>query len=72
MVTKEFTHIGIEKKTQRQIALLATVRGGRIYQMVGAWAEEAWKQAKAEGLVMDAMIKNAADKSTTIKKGVKA
>lgn len=51
-----FTHIGIKKTDKRKIAILAKVRGGNIYEMVGAWADEAWNKAKAEGKVTDAMI----------------
>ncbi|MBI5951863.1 MAG: hypothetical protein HY865_09415 [Chloroflexi bacterium] len=51
-----FTHIGVKKVDKRKIAILAKVQGGNIYEMVGAWADEAWNKAKAEGVVSDAMI----------------
>jgi hypothetical protein len=51
-----FTHIGVEKTTQRKITLLAKVRGRNIYEMVGEWADEAWEIARATGLVTDAIL----------------
>jgi hypothetical protein len=57
----EFTHVGIRKKTQKQIALLAKVFSSpgnkvNIYDLVGQWAEEAWKKAVKKGVVTDAML----------------
>lgn len=52
----KFTHIGIEKPTQKQIAILARVRGVTIYELVAGWANEAWGHAEQDGLVTDAML----------------
>ena len=52
----KFTHVGIEKATQRKIALLVAVRGGNIYKMVGDWADKALLQAEKDGLVTKKMI----------------
>ena len=51
-----FTHIGVKKTDRRKIAILAKVQGGNIYEMVGAWADDAWNKAKKKGLVSDAMV----------------
>ncbi len=52
----KFTHIAIERLTQRKISLLATVLDQTIYELVAEWAEEKWKLAKQAGLVKDAML----------------
>lgn len=52
----KFTHIAVEKPAQKQIAILARVRGVTIYELVAGWANEAWGQAEQEGLVTDAML----------------
>lgn len=52
----KFTHVGVEVKTQKQIAILASVIGPSIYGLVGAWAEAAWQIAKDAGMVTDAML----------------
>ena len=67
----EFAHLRVAPETHRKVVLLAAVRGGNIYKMVGDWADEAWAQALKTGLVNNAMI-GQADKSATTKKGVKA
>lgn len=54
--TTKYTHIGVEKPTRKIIALLATVRGSKIKSLVGEWADEAWAEARKEGLVTDAML----------------
>lgn len=53
----KFTHVAIEKPTQKKIALLAKVKGGTIYEMVGEWADLYWDQAREAGVVTDAMLK---------------
>ena len=55
---KKFTHVGVEIKTQKQIAILASVIGPNIYGLVGAWADAAWQIAKDAGLVTDAMLEH--------------
>lgn len=52
----EYTHVGIKKRAQRQIAILAQVKGIRIYAFVDLLAEAAWQDALQAGLVTDAMI----------------
>jgi len=52
----KFTHIGIERKTQRQIAILAKIHGVTIYDLVGTWTDDAWEKARRAGLVTDAML----------------
>lgn len=56
--TNEFTHIGVKKGTQRKVALLAKVANGgmNIYDLVDAWANDAWEEAKQAGVVNDAML----------------
>ncbi len=58
--TTKYTHVGILKRTQKQIALLAKVANGGqgvdIYKLVESWAEAAWAEAKEAGLVTDEMI----------------
>lgn len=53
----KFTHVAISKPTQKKIALLAKIKGGTIYEMVGEWAELYWAQAREAGFVTDAMLK---------------
>jgi len=62
----KFTHVGIEKPTQKRIALLARVRGKAIYMMVADWAMEDWKKAKAEGLVTDTMLAHVVGKDEIV------
>jgi hypothetical protein len=52
----EFTHVGIRKKTQKQIALLAKIAGVRIYELVEAWAAKEWEKAVKKEVVTDAML----------------
>jgi len=52
----KFTHVGVEVKTQKQIAILAKVHGCNIYDLVSIWTEASWNQAKVAGLVTDAML----------------
>lgn len=52
----QFTHIGVTRSTQKQIAILAKVHGEDMYKLTGAWAEAAWQIAKDAGLVTDAML----------------
>lgn len=55
-----FTHIGVKKLTQKKISLLAQVANGgqrmHIYDLVDAWADGAWEEAKQAGVVTDAML----------------
>lgn len=60
--TSKYTHIGIEKPVKRKIAILASVKGGQIKSIVGEWAEKAWQEALANGLVTEAMLNAAAKK----------
>ena len=50
------THVAVLPRTQKQLSILSKVRGPFIYELVGAWADEAWEKAKKDGLVTDAMI----------------
>ena len=63
----KFTHIGIEKQTQRKISILAKALETNIYSMVGFWADHEWNTALKAGLVTDAMLGKPAEKSTKIK-----
>lgn len=54
-VTK-FTHIAVEKITQRKIAILAPVLGRRIYDLVREWADDAWEELFQAGKVDDALL----------------
>jgi len=54
--TNKFTHIGVEKSTQRKVSLLAKVHGCDMYDLVAIWADASWNQAKVAGLVTDAML----------------
>lgn len=58
-VTNKFTHIGVKEETQRMISILAKVSNGgqRMYDLVDAWAKDAWEEAKLAGVVTDAMLK---------------
>ena len=53
---KQFTHIGVEKPTQRKIALLAKALDTNIYSLVEYWADLEWKSALKAGLVTEAML----------------
>ena len=53
---KQFVNIGVEPRTRRMISILANVHDENIYDVVGHWAEQAWEEAKAKGLVTDAML----------------
>jgi hypothetical protein len=53
---KKYTHVGVEIKTQKQIAILSKVHGCNIYDLVANWTEASWNQAKVAGLVTDAML----------------
>lgn len=58
----KFTHIGVLTDTQKMISILSRIanggRGVKIYNMVDAWAKDAWEEAKAAGVVTDAMLKS--------------
>jgi len=51
-----WTHIGILKKTKKQITMLAEIQGKKIYEMIGLWADHAWGKAKADGIVKDELL----------------
>jgi len=53
---KKFTHIAIEKVTQRKISILANVLDERIYELVACWAEKDWQRALEAGLVTESML----------------
>lgn len=56
----KFTHIGVKEDTQKMISILAKVANGgqrmNIYDLVDAWAKDAWEDAKLAGVVTDAML----------------
>ncbi len=52
----KFTHIAIERATQRKIAILATLKDQKIYEMIAGWTDEQWKAAKQAGLVKESML----------------
>ena len=58
--TSKYTHVGVLKRTQKQIAILSNVANGgegvEMYKLVDAWAQTAWQEAKDAGLVNDAML----------------
>ncbi len=58
MTDKKFTHIGVETRTQKQIAILARIQPAptSMYELVAAWTADAWEDAKLAGLVTDAML----------------
>lgn len=59
----ETTHIGVLKVTQKKVAILTKVisaqQAGKVTmaEVVDNWASIAWEQAKNQGLVTDAMLK---------------
>ena len=54
---KPYTHIGVKFETQRKVAILSKVLDGtNMYSLVEFWADKEWADAKAAGLVTDAMI----------------
>jgi hypothetical protein len=56
----KYTHVGVLKSTHKKIAILKTVANGGqgvdMYQMIDAWANQAWEEAREAGLVTDAML----------------
>lgn len=56
----KLTHVAISRPTQKKIALLAKIKGGTIYAMVGEWADLYWDQAREAGVVTDAMLESQA------------
>jgi hypothetical protein len=56
MDEEKFTHIGVKRRTQRQVAFLAKVHDVDIYSLVGSWADDAWQDALQAGLVTDKML----------------
>ena len=56
----KFTHIGVKKTTQRKVSILAKVLDNtEIYSLVEFWANQEWENARAGGLVTDAMVTHA-------------
>ncbi|RPI95403.1 MAG: hypothetical protein EHM40_03375 [Chloroflexi bacterium] len=53
---RDFTHIGLKKRTKKQIAILAKVIGRKQFALIAMWTDDAWKQAREAGLVTDAML----------------
>lgn len=56
----KFTHIAVEKPTQRKIALLAKSLDVSIYSLVEYMADLEWKNALKRGVVTDAMLQPSA------------
>ena len=56
MAETQKTHIAVLLRTQKQVAILSSVIGPHIYELVGAWVDKAWEDAKKQGLVTDAML----------------
>ncbi len=52
------THVGVETRTQKMIAILARVQPSKttMRDLVRDWADDAWQDAKQAGLVTDAML----------------
>ena len=57
MPEDKFTHLAVEKQTQRKVSMLAKAMDVSIYSLVEYWASAEWKEAKKAGLVTDAMLK---------------
>lgn len=59
----ETTHIGVLKVTQKKVSILTKVISAQqadkvtMAEVVDNWASIAWEQAKNQGLVSDAMLK---------------
>jgi hypothetical protein len=56
MAEDKFTHLAVEKPTQRKVALLAKAMDVSIYSLVEYWADAEWRSALKAGLVTDAML----------------
>lgn len=56
MAKRKFTQISVLPATQKKLTFLKPATGLDMYEMVEAWADTAWEQAKEKGLVTDAMI----------------
>ena len=69
---KKFTQVSITPQTQKKIVILAAVVGPSIYALVESWADQAWEQAKKDGLVTDAMIQSQDKPSPSEKKSAQA
>lgn len=54
----KYTHLGVEKLTQRKTAILARMMDMPIYALVEEWAQREWVEQKQAGLVNDAMLHN--------------
>jgi len=68
MAEKTQTHVNVLLQTQKQISILSRVQGQFGYELVEAWANNAWQKAKEEGLVTDAMLQPQKPVPTTNKK----
>ncbi len=55
-MTNKYTHVAVERLTQRKIAILAPVFDKRINEFVGDLVDIAWDVAKAKGQVSDTAL----------------
>lgn len=53
---EKFTHVGVEKVTQRKLSILAPVLGKRVYVLVAELVQAAWNDAQIAGKVNDSML----------------
>jgi len=65
---KKYTQISVTPPTHKKVSILAAVIGPSIYELVEAWADEAWEKAKKDGRVTDAMIQSQEKPSPSEKK----
>lgn len=59
MADKKYTHVAVEPRTQRKVAILAKAKDVKIYHLMEALADREWKKALQAGLVTDAMLDTA-------------
>src|SRR5688572_19524811 len=52
----KYTHVGVLKRTHKQISILASSAGMNMYDLLASWAQDAWEKAKKTGQVTDAML----------------
>ena len=69
---KKYTHVGVLVQTQKKISILSSIQGENIYELVEAWADEAWEKAKKDGLVTDAMLGSQNQSPTQSKKNAQS
>lgn len=50
------THIAVEERTQKQVAILSKIFKRHMYVLVAEWADQVWNGALSGGLVTDAML----------------